>query len=108
MWVVHVGDDVYVCSPDGPDRAWHRRAVSSGAGRVRAGGVKHDVTFGDAGSDVHVAIDSAHHAKYGQNVVGNVVSSKAQRSRASRLSKFAIKYNPCHTCNVCREVFCNS
>ena len=43
MWVVRVDDDVYVRSAHGPDNGWYRRAVASGTGRIRAGGVEHDV-----------------------------------------------------------------
>jgi hypothetical protein len=64
MWVVRVGDDLYVRSAGGPDRPWYRLARASGTGRLRAGGVERDVTFGDADPDLHDAIDSAYHAKY--------------------------------------------
>jgi hypothetical protein len=80
MWVVRVGDDVYVRSAYGPDNPWYRRAKASGTGRIRAGGVEHDVTFGDAEPDVHPSIDAAYHAKYdrhGAAIVGTVVGDKA-------------------------------
>src|SRR5437763_10483324 len=37
MWVVRVGDDLYVRSANGPNNPWYRRARASGRGRVRAG-----------------------------------------------------------------------
>jgi hypothetical protein len=80
MWVVRVGDDLYVRSAYGPNNPWYRRARASGAGRVRAGGVERDVTFGTAASDVHAAIDEAYHAKYdryGPSIVGTVVGDRA-------------------------------
>jgi hypothetical protein len=67
MWVVRVGDDLYVRSAGGPDRPWYRQALTSGAGRIRAGGVERDVAFDhdDAGvNGVHDAIDQAYHATY--------------------------------------------
>jgi hypothetical protein len=65
MWVVRVGDDVYVRSAGGRGRPWYRHALASGAGRVRAGGVNADVTFDHAtNSGPHDAIDAAYHAKY--------------------------------------------
>lgn len=76
IWVVRVGDDLYVRSAYGPDNPWFVRAQASGAGRIRAGGVERDVTFADAGPDVHDAIDAAYHAKYdrhGPRIVGTVV-----------------------------------
>jgi hypothetical protein len=38
MWVVRAGDGLYVRSAYGPGNPWYRRAVASGAGRIRAGG----------------------------------------------------------------------
>ena len=76
IWVVRVGDELYIRSAYGPDNPWYRRARASGAGRVRAGGLERDVTFADAAPDVHAGIDAAYHAKYdrhGSAVVGTVV-----------------------------------
>jgi len=42
MWVVRVGDDLYVRSAAGPDNASYRRAVASGVGCIRAVGVERD------------------------------------------------------------------
>lgn len=82
MWVVRVGDELYVRSAYGPNNPWYRRAKASGVGRIRAGGVERDVTFAeaDAGS-VHDAIDAAYHAKYdryGPRIVGTVVGPQAE------------------------------
>ena len=80
MWVVRVGDEVYVRSAYGPDNPWYRRARASGAGRVRAGGVERDVTFAAAAPDAHAGIDDAYHAKYdryGAAIVGTVVGDHA-------------------------------
>jgi hypothetical protein len=66
MWVVRVGDDLYVRSASGPNNRWFRRAKASGAGRIRAGGLERDVTFAKPGAGVHAVIDAAYHAKYDQ------------------------------------------
>lgn len=76
IWVVRVGDDLYVRSAYGPDNPWFVRARKSGVGRIRAGGLERDVTFAEAGTDVNAAIDEAYHAKYdryGPAIVGTVV-----------------------------------
>jgi len=52
MWVVRVGDNLYVRSAYGPDNPWYRRARTAGEGRVRAGGVERDVTFESAADAV--------------------------------------------------------
>lgn len=76
IWVVRVGDDIYVRSAYGASNPWFRRALASGIGRIRAGGVESDVIFADAAAGAHAAIDAAYHAKYdryGPAIVGTVV-----------------------------------
>lgn len=76
IWVVRVGNDLYVRSAYGPNNPWFVRAKASGAGRIRAGSLECDVTFAEPGPGVHAAIDEAYHAKYdrhGPAIVGTVV-----------------------------------
>jgi hypothetical protein len=80
MWVVWVGDDLYVRSAGGPDRPWYRHALAAGTGRIRAGGIQHDVTFAEADPGVHAAVDQTYHAKYdryGPGPVGAVTGPAA-------------------------------
>jgi hypothetical protein len=80
IWVVRVGDEIYVRSAFGPDNPWFVRAKASGTGRVQAGGVERDVTFADATPGAHADIDAAYHAKYdrhGPRIVGTVVGERA-------------------------------
>ncbi len=80
MWDVRVDGEIYVRSAGGPDRLWYRHARASGAGRIRAGGIERNVTFGDAPVDAHEAIDQAYHVKYdqyGPSIVGHVVGTGA-------------------------------
>jgi hypothetical protein len=82
MWLVRVGDDLYVRSAGGPERPWYQHAISSGTGRIQAGGIEADVTFGQTASDAHEAIDAAYRAKYdryGPRIVGSVVGPDAHR-----------------------------
>jgi hypothetical protein len=56
--------------------------MASGSGRIRAGGVEADVTFGTAADDAQAAIDAAYNAKYdtyGPRLVGSVVGPAAHR-----------------------------
>jgi hypothetical protein len=83
VWFVRVGDDLYVRSAHGPENGWFRRALASGEGRVRGGGVERDVVFEEPAPDVHPALDDAYHAKYdryGKGMVRTVVSPDAARS----------------------------
>lgn len=76
IWGVREGDDVYVRSAYGPENGWFRRALASGRGRVRAGGIERDVGFEVPADDVHAGLDTAYHAKYdryGPRIVGGVV-----------------------------------
>jgi hypothetical protein len=83
IWAVRHGDGVYVRSAYGPDNAWFVRALASGDGRIRAGGVECDVTFERPDSSMDADIDSAYHAKYdrhGPRIVGTVVGPDAART----------------------------
>lgn len=82
IWVVRVGDSLYVRSAHGPDHPWFRRAKASGSGRIRAGDVERDVLFTEPPSDaaLHDGIDAAYHAKYdsfGAEMVGLFVGPHA-------------------------------
>jgi hypothetical protein len=83
IWVARLGDDLYVRSAYGWDNPWFQRALRSGAGRIRAGGVETDVAFEQPGPEVAADLDAAYHAKYdrhGPAIVATVVSAEAARS----------------------------
>ena len=82
IWTVTTGDGVFVRSGYGVDNPWFRRAVASGRGRIRAGGVECDVEFVRQAPDApaHTDVDAAYHAKYdryGAAVVGTVTGEQA-------------------------------
>ena len=80
IWVVRAGDALYVRSAYGSDNPWFRRAIASGIGRVKAGGLEPAVTFERAGDDVMDAVDAAYQAKYGRygkGIVNTVVGPNA-------------------------------
>jgi len=64
IWVVRVGDDLYVRSYRGRDGAWFRSVLTRPEGRIRAAGVERDVTFKELGAEGHDAIDNAYRDKY--------------------------------------------
>jgi hypothetical protein len=83
IWVIRLGDELYVRSAYGPDNGWFRRARASGEGRIRAGGVQRDIGFDEPGHDIDPDLHAAYHAKYdryGPAIVGTVVSSEAAAS----------------------------
>jgi hypothetical protein len=82
MWTVATGHGIHVRSAHGADNPWYRRALASGRGRIRAGGVERDVEFVhlDAGDPAHGGVDAAYHAKYdqyGPAIVGSVTGDHA-------------------------------
>jgi hypothetical protein len=81
--LVRVRDDISARSAGGPDNPWFRRALASGAGRIRAGAVEQDVAFEAPAPQVAASITAAYHAKYdryGPRIVGTVVSPEAVAS----------------------------
>jgi hypothetical protein len=64
IWVVRVGDELYVRSWRGRSGVWFRRALQRHAGRIRAGGIERDVTFEEPDDSVHPAIHEAYRSKY--------------------------------------------
>jgi hypothetical protein len=82
-WVVRAGDDIYVRSAYGYANPWFQRALRSGVGKIRAGGVERDVRFEVPAPEVADEVSTAYHAKYdryGQAIVESVVSAEAVRS----------------------------
>jgi hypothetical protein len=65
IWVVRIGDDLYVRSYKGHGGAWFRAAQVRHEGHIRAGGVAKDVTFvEEAGPAINDQIDAAYRTKY--------------------------------------------
>ena len=64
IWVVRVGDELYVRSWRGDDGAWYRAATSRGQGHVSSGGVERDVEFVPADDAINDAVDAAYRDKY--------------------------------------------
>jgi hypothetical protein len=81
IWVVRVGDDLYVRSMYGRAGGWFPGTQVRHQGHVRAGGVDKDVTFANTGPDLNDQIDAAYRDKYrryGPNIIGGVVNAEAR------------------------------
>jgi hypothetical protein len=82
IWVVRLGDDLYVRSVNGRTSAWFRGVQVRHEGHIRAGGVDKDVTFvEEADLDINAQIDAAYRTKYrsyGSNIVNTIVSPGAR------------------------------
>jgi hypothetical protein len=64
IWVVRVGDDLYVRSYRGRGGGWFQSALRRPEGRIRAGGLTRDVAFQEPDDADHAAIDHAYQTKY--------------------------------------------
>ncbi len=93
MWVVRVGDDLYVRAVKGRTGPWFRGAQTRHAGRIRSGGVEKEVTFVEApDSPLHKEIDDAYREKYRRYPQEYVDACLTLEARAA-----TIKLVPCTT-----------
>jgi len=74
IWVVRLGDDLYVRSVNGRTSDWFRGVQTRHEGHIRAGGVEKDVTFVEDDSDLNDQIDEAYRTKY-HRYVGRILDS---------------------------------
>ena len=67
IWVVRVGNDLYVRSVNGRTAAWFRGVLVRHLGKIQAGGVEKEVDFvEETDSVINDQIDAAYLAKYGR------------------------------------------
>lgn len=84
IWVVRLGDEIYIRSVNGPTAAWYRGSQIRGEGRIEAGGVTKDVSFvriADRDDD----IDAAYLAKYGSGSSAQAMITDLARSTTLRV-----------------------
>lgn len=82
IWVVRVGDDIYVRSVNGRTSAWFRGVQSRHQGQIRAGGVVKDVSFvEEQNTTINDQIDAAYRTKYrhyAESIIHQINGSGAQ------------------------------
>ncbi len=81
IWVVRVGDDLYVRSWRGRTAAWFRGTQVRHEGHIQAGGVDKDVTFVDGDLTLNDQIDAGYRDKYRRyaaNIVNSVMTPQAR------------------------------
>jgi hypothetical protein len=65
IWVVRLGDNLYVRAVNGRTSAWYRGVQVRHEGRIQAGGVEKDVTFmEETDPGINDKIDAAYLTKY--------------------------------------------
>jgi hypothetical protein len=82
IWVVRVGDDLYVRAYKGRTSPWFRGVQTRHAGQIQAGGVVKEVTFvEETDPGINDEISAAYRTKYrryAKNIVDTVLTSEAQ------------------------------
>ena len=81
IWVVRLGDDLYVRSVNGRNSAWFRGVQTRYEGHIRAGGVDRDVTFvEEPDPEINSRIDTAYATKYRRyaaSIISHINGSEA-------------------------------
>jgi hypothetical protein len=88
IWVVRVGDDLYVRSYRGLSGSWYQAAARTGVGRIRAGGIERDVTFEQIWAVEPSEIDDAYRTKYGRSPYVDAMVNPDAASTTLRLAPF--------------------
>ena len=82
IWVVRLGDDLYVRSVNGRTSGWFRGVQTRHEGHIRAGGVDKDVAFvEEPDSNINDQIDDAYRTKYRRyaaSIISSIISSDAR------------------------------
>lgn len=73
IWVVRVGEQVYVRSYRGAAGAWFRHALTDGLAQVRLGSLERNVQVRLDGAAPAARIDAAYRSKYGENTYTNAM-----------------------------------
>jgi hypothetical protein len=84
MWVVRVGEDVYVRSVNGRGSVWFRGAQTRHQARIRAGWIEKDVSLVET-DEAGEPIDVAYQTKYGPRYPTIAPSIVAPQARAAAL-----------------------
>lgn len=87
IWVVRLGDNLYVRSVNGRGSAWFRGVQTRHEGQIRAGGVVKDVTFvEESDSSINDQIDTAYVTKYRRYAsIANSMVTPAVRAATIKL-----------------------
>lgn len=92
MWVVRVGDDVFVRAVKGRSGPWFRGTQARHAGHIRSGGVEKDVAFVDEDNPtLKEQIDAAYRQKYNHYPKEYVDACLTPQARAATLKLAPVK-----------------
>jgi hypothetical protein len=92
IWIVCLGDNLYVRSAYGRGAAWFRAAQMHHEGRILSKGFGKDVTFLDGDTNLNEEIDAAYRGKYRRNGVQYVNMMVGPKARSATI-KLAPRQN---------------
>ena len=81
IWVVRLGDELYVRSYKGRTSGWFRGTQVLHKGHIQAGGVEKEVTFVEADPELNERIDAVYRTKYRRyeaDIVNSIVTAQAR------------------------------
>ena len=86
IWVVRVGDELYVRSVNGRNSTWFRGVQTRHEGHIRAGGVDKDVVFvEESDSNINDQIDFAYATKYRRYAASIISHINGSDARAATI-----------------------
>ena len=86
IWVVRVGDELYVRSVNGRTSGWFRGVQTRHEGHIRAGGVEKDVAFvEESDSDINDKIDTVYATKYRRYAASIISHINGSDARAATI-----------------------
>ena len=81
IWVIRLGDELYVRSVNGRGSAWFRGVQVRHAGHIWAGGIDKEVRFvEESDGEINKQIDAAYRTKYkryAESIISSIVSPEA-------------------------------
>lgn len=86
IWVVAVGNNLYVRSYRGSGGSWYQAAQQTHEGRICTGGVEHDVTLHAVGDIEPTTVDDAYRAKYGRSIYVDAMITPAAAATTLRVT----------------------
>jgi hypothetical protein len=86
IWVIRLGDDLYIRSVNGRTSGWFRSVQTRHEGHIRAGGVDKDVAFvEEPDSNINDQIDAAYATKYRRYAASIINSINSPTARAATI-----------------------
>ena len=86
IWVVRLGEDLYVRSVYGRTSAWFRGTQVRHEGHIRAGGVDKDVAFvEESDSGINDQIDAVYRTKYRRYAASIVNTTLSPQARSATI-----------------------